>query len=58
MRLLALDLFCGEGGVCEGLQRVGFEVVGVDNNPKCGRVLSRPFHSWGCAQSASQLAGL
>lgn len=43
MRLLALDLFCGEGGVCEGLQRVGFEVVGVDNNPKCGRVYPGHF---------------
>ena len=28
---LALDLFCGAGGVCIGLQRAGFDVVGVDN---------------------------
>ena len=41
--LLALDLFCGEGGVCEGLQAAGFEVVGVDNNPKCGRVYPGQF---------------
>jgi len=26
----ALDLFCGGGGVSEGLRRAGFEVVGVD----------------------------
>lgn len=41
--LLALDLFCGEGGVCEGLQRAGFEVVGVDNNVKCGKVYPGHF---------------
>lgn len=35
--MLALDLFCGEGGVCLGLQAAGFEVVGVDNNRKCGK---------------------
>lgn len=26
----ALDLFCGAGGVCAGLQQAGFEVTGVD----------------------------
>ena len=26
----ALDLFCGGGGVCIGLQRAGFDVVGID----------------------------
>ena len=30
MQPLALDLFCGAGGVCIGLQRAGFRVVGVD----------------------------
>lgn len=35
--MLALDLFCGEGGVCEGLQRAGFEVVGVDKRKACGK---------------------
>ena len=30
MKPLALDLFCGGGGACEGLQRAGFDVVGVD----------------------------
>ena len=27
---LALDLYCGAGGACAGLQEAGFEVVGVD----------------------------
>lgn len=30
----ALDLFCGAGGVSEGLRRAGFEVTGVDINPQ------------------------
>lgn len=32
MRLL--DLFCGAGGAGEGYARAGFEVIGVDLNPK------------------------
>ena len=34
--MTALDLFCGGGAVCEGLQRLGYEVTGVDINQKCG----------------------
>ena len=30
---LALDLFCGGGGACIGMQWAGFEVVGIDINP-------------------------
>lgn len=35
--LRALDLFCGGGGVCEGLQAAGFEVEGMDTDPRCRR---------------------
>ena len=31
----ALDLFCGGGGVCEGLMRLGLDVTGIDNDPAC-----------------------
>ena len=30
---LALDLFAGGGGACIGMQRAGFEVVGIDIKP-------------------------
>jgi DNA (cytosine-5)-methyltransferase 1 len=30
----ALDLFCGAGGVSQGLHRSGFDVVGVDLHPQ------------------------
>jgi len=32
-----LDLFCGAGGCSVGYHRAGFDVVGVDNNPKVGK---------------------
>ena len=35
--LKALDLFCGGGGVCIGLQQAGFECYGVDLNWRCRR---------------------
>ena len=34
---VALDLFCGGGGACEGLMRAGFDVVGVDIVAKHGK---------------------
>ena len=30
---LALDLFSGGGGACIGMQRAGFEVIGIDIKP-------------------------
>ena len=29
-----LDLFCGAGGVCAGLQAAGYEVTGIDTSPQ------------------------
>jgi len=40
-----LDLFCGAGGCSVGYQRAGFDVVGVDLNPKVGRHYPYEFHA-------------
>lgn len=35
MKLTAVDLFCGCGGISEGLRSAGFDIIGgADNNPK------------------------
>lgn len=41
MRPRALDLFCGGGGVSEGLLLAGFDVVGVDLDPKRAKAYMR-----------------
>ena len=41
--MLALDLFCGEGGVCLGLQAAGFTVVGVDKSWRVKRYYPGEF---------------
>lgn len=33
-----LDLYCGAGGCSEGYRRAGFEVTGVDSNPRLARL--------------------
>jgi DNA (cytosine-5)-methyltransferase 1 len=30
-----LDVFCGEGGTTRGMVEAGFEMWGIDNNPRC-----------------------
>ncbi len=37
MKYKLLSLFCGFGGACKGYSDAGFEVWGVDNNPKMKR---------------------
>ena len=41
--MTALDLFCGGGAVCEGLQRLGFTVTGIDNDPRCAKYYPGTF---------------
>ena len=40
-RPTCLDLFCGAGGASMGLSQAGYEVTGIDNNPK--RAKRYPF---------------
>ena len=42
-RMRALDLFCGGGGAAEGLIRSGYEVTGVDNDPRHASVYPGTF---------------
>jgi len=38
----ALDLFCGLGGWSDGLVMEGFEVLGVEINPKIAELYKHP----------------
>lgn len=53
----AFDLFCCAGGVSVGLARAGFDVVGVDNNPKVEKYWRRGMEPYGghfvCADAMS-----
>ena len=39
----ALDLFCGGGGAALGIIKAGFDVTGIDNNPKHEKVYPGTF---------------
>lgn len=46
MSLTAIDLFCGCGGISEGLREAGFEILGgADNNPKYSITYAKNFPS-------------
>ena len=41
--MIALDLFCGAGGAALGLRAAGWEVVGVDSDPRCAAAYPGDF---------------
>lgn len=43
MRPRLLDLFCGAGGASVGYHRAGFDVTGVDSDPRHGKRYPFPF---------------
>lgn len=46
MKLQAIDIFCGAGGLSLGMQRAGIEVIaGVDNDPECRFPYETNIHS-------------
>lgn len=58
MKIEAIDLFCGAGGLSLGLQRAGIDVVaGIDNDPECRFAYSTNIGAPFVEQDVNALSG-
>ncbi len=58
MKIEAIDLFCGAGGLTYGLERVGIDVkVGIDVDPACAYPYNRNNKARFLEKDVSEVSG-